>query len=64
MRLQGRRADWTRISSETEIDRSTIQRIANGETPSPRIDTAETLSSWLTENPPEQENKRGHEAAA
>lgn len=69
-RLLDRRADWTQISVDTEIDRSTIQRIANGATPSPRVDTVEILAAWMSKHPARASKAKSepvsppHEAAA
>lgn len=43
---------WPRLAEQTQIDHSTIARIARGDTPSPQIDTFQKIRDWLDVNLP------------
>lgn len=45
-RLASDADNWAAIAKATGLPRMTVARIGNGETPSPRVDTAQKISDY------------------
>lgn len=45
-RLAADKDNWAAIARATELPRMTVARIGNGETPAPRVDTAQKIADY------------------
>jgi hypothetical protein len=50
-RLLRAKGYWPRIAAETDVNHSTVGRIARGDTPNPSIGTISRLVAWFRANP-------------
>lgn len=44
--LKGDKGNWAAVALSTGLSRMQISRIASGETPNPKIDTAQKITSY------------------
>ena len=45
-RLKADRGNWAKVAAATGLTRMQVSRIASGETPNPRIDTAQKIAAY------------------
>ena len=50
-RLKADKGNWATVAKATGLTRMQVSRIASGETPNPRIDTAQKISAYYAGKP-------------
>jgi len=63
-RLRADEGGWGAVARATGLSRMQVSRIASGETPNPRIDTAQKIADYYASEPPRKSRRsHPHEAA-
>jgi len=57
-RLKNDKGNWAAVAVATGLSRMQVSRIASGETPNPKIDTAQKITDYYDANPAPTEPAR------